>query len=114
MVERASRLNDRPCPRADRSQRFFHRTADGRLSSRSWSSRRMAAGDERRKNAVVLSRVRRVQRRLDAEIALKVLVAPAWCAVTAAAAWRFVVQRQVFAAAAIAVALGLAAWLFMM
>jgi hypothetical protein len=74
----------------------------------------MAAGDERRKNAVVLSRVKRVQRRLDAEIALKVLVAPAWCAVTAAAAWRFVVQRQVFAAAALALAVALGAWLFMM
>lgn len=72
----------------------------------------MAAGDERRKKAVVLSRVRRVQRRLLVEIALKAAVAPMWCAVTALAAWRFVVQHHVgLAGLIIFAAAGVAWWL---
>src|SRR4051794_19021914 len=74
----------------------------------------MAAGDERRKNAVVLSRVRRVQRSLDAEVALKAFVAPAWCAVTAAAVWRFVAQRYVFTFGAFTLAVALGTWLWLM
>src|SRR5947209_4508130 len=55
----------------------------------------LAAGDERRKSAFVLARIRRVQRRLNLETALNAAVVPAWVAVTLLAVWRFVVQRQV-------------------
>lgn len=70
----------------------------------------MAAGDERRKRAVVLSRVRRVQRRLEVERALKAAVAPMWCAVTALAAWRLVAQHHVAAVGACVFAAALVAW----
>src|SRR5438105_14866870 len=72
----------------------------------------MAAGDERRKKAVVLSRVRRVQRRLDAQTGLTLAAAPSWCFVTALAGWRFVVQQQVaLAGAALFVIAALLWWL---
>lgn len=55
----------------------------------------MAAGEERRKSAFVLARIRRVQRRLNLQTSLAAAVAPAWVAVTLLAVWRFVVQRHV-------------------
>src|SRR5438445_8332230 len=70
----------------------------------------MPAGEEVRKNALVLARVRRVQRRLNAEVWLNAAVAPAWAAATGIALFRLVV-RQYTPLAAVALALaGLALW----
>jgi len=52
----------------------------------------MAAGEERRKQAV-LSRIGRVRRRLNLEVQLWAAVAPVWVAVTAFVLWRVFVQR---------------------
>ncbi len=70
----------------------------------------MAAGEESRKSAFVLARIRRVQRRLNLETALTAAVTPAWVAVTLISVWRFEVQRHVGLFAALTVAAAVVAW----
>src|SRR5688572_14054948 len=71
----------------------------------------MAAGEERRKNALVLQPIRRLQRRLNRAVWLKTLVVPAWCAVTSVALSRLLNGEWRWAAAAVLVGLAGAWWM---
>src|SRR6185436_16796853 len=70
----------------------------------------MPTGEEVRKNALVLARVRRVQRRLNAEVWLTYAVAPAWAAATVLAALRFFVRTHVWLFAALLAVAAVIAW----
>ncbi|MHB8879062.1 MAG: hypothetical protein ACYC8T_35620 [Myxococcaceae bacterium] len=70
----------------------------------------MAAGEERRKNALILSRVRRVQRALNGEVWLRAAVAPAWVAVTLLALARIFFRSHLPFAAAVLGMAALAVW----
>ncbi|MFZ5468143.1 MAG: hypothetical protein ACOZIN_01795 [Myxococcota bacterium] len=54
----------------------------------------MAAGEERRKDALILGGVRRIQRRLNGDLYLRQLVAPVWVAATVLALWRFFLRNH--------------------
>src|SRR4051794_1738197 len=72
----------------------------------------MPAGEEVRKNALVLARVRRVQRRLNAEVWLNAAIRPAWAAATGVALFRLFVRQYTPLAAVVVVAFALAWWLW--
>lgn len=63
----------------------------------------MAAGEERRKQALLHGPIRRVQRRLNLEIWANGLVAPAWSAATLFALCRLLLRTGTLAAALVAV-----------
>jgi hypothetical protein len=59
----------------------------------------MAAGEERRKQALILSRVGRIRRRLNSQVWLDRLAVPLWCGATAVGAWRLLFHRWTWAVA---------------
>jgi hypothetical protein len=69
----------------------------------------MAAGEERRKQALILSRVGRIRRRLNTQVWLERLVVPLWCGATAIAAWHLLLHRWT-PAVALGSALAAGAW----
>ncbi len=69
----------------------------------------MAAGEERRKDALVRSRVRRVRRALNGEVWLRAAVAPAWALATALALVRIFLRGHAWLAVP-AVAAAVAVW----
>lgn len=72
----------------------------------------MAAGEERRKQALLQGPIRRVQRRLNREVWARGLVVPAWCAGTALALYRFAFREHVATAGLLVVIAGVAAWIW--
>lgn len=72
----------------------------------------MAAGEERRREALVRAPVRRLQRHLNRAVWLRALVAPLWAAVTFIAVWRFLVRFQPWVACGVALAVAVAVWIW--
>lgn len=74
----------------------------------------MAVSEERRRDALILSRVRRIQRRLDGEHALREAVVPLWCAATAVALHRLLLRDHTWVTAAVAFAIAAGVWFLRM
>lgn len=71
----------------------------------------MAASEHRRRDVLILSRVRRLQRRINLEVLLREAVVPAWCAATAiAVGWLWL--RVVWPVALVAACGASAVWLY--
>ena len=70
----------------------------------------MAAGDERRRSALIHTRIGRIRRRLNGERFLRELVVPLWCAATSIAIYRLLLRDHTWVFALVASAAAVAVW----
>ncbi|MBX5483155.1 MAG: hypothetical protein IRZ16_15140, partial [Myxococcaceae bacterium] len=78
--------------------------------SKSQNGAFMPAGDERRRSALIHSRIARIRRRLNSELWLRLAVAPVWTAATVVALHRLLLRDHTEIAAAIAFSGALVWW----